>query len=123
MTQTAKKLAKATVWQVDPKSLRVHSWYDKWIADQGVPIYQGNHVDDLRTLELGPWEERECNAAFLQLDGQKGIVDLRVTEIPPGATLPPTKMTRISQGSIGDSSGSGRGCEANARKTRNSSTK
>jgi hypothetical protein len=92
VTQTAKRLEKATVWQVDPKSLRVHSWYDKWIADQGVPIYQGNHVDDLRTLELGPWEARECNAAFLQLDGQKGIVDLRVTEIPPGATLPQTKM-------------------------------
>ncbi len=92
MVQTAKNLVKATVWQVDARSLRVRSWYDKWIADQGVPIYQGNHVDDLRTLELGPWEERECNAAFLQLDGQKGIVDLRVTEIPPGATLPPTKM-------------------------------
>jgi hypothetical protein len=92
VTQTAKKLTKATVWQVDPQSLRVRSWYDQWIADQGIPVYQGNHVDDLRTLELGPWEARECNAAFLQLDGQKGIVDLRVTEIPPGATLPPTKM-------------------------------
>jgi uncharacterized RmlC-like cupin family protein len=28
----------------------------------------------------------------MNVDGAKGLVDLRITEIPPGATLPPTKM-------------------------------
>ena len=43
-------------------------------------------------LSLHAWSERECNAAFMQLMGQEGIIEARISEIPPGKTLPPLKF-------------------------------
>ena len=57
-----------------------------------MPIHEGYYVEDLRTLELGWWPERECSAAFLQLAGQEGVTEARVTEVPPMKTLPPLKF-------------------------------
>jgi len=58
----------------------------------GIPIHKGYYIGDLRTLELGWWEERQCKAAFFQLMGQEGVSSARVTEIAPGKTLPPLKF-------------------------------
>lgn len=66
--------------------------HDRWMHAQGIPVHHGYHVEDLRALELGWWAERECNAAFLVLSGQEGKSEVRVTEIPPGKTLPRTKF-------------------------------
>src|SRR6476469_6199661 len=66
--------------------------YDDWMERQGIPIYRGYYIEDLRTLELGWWDARQCNSAFIQLVGQEGITSARVTEIPPGKTLPPLKF-------------------------------
>ena len=66
--------------------------YERWIELLGVPVYKGYYMEDLRTLELGRWEERECNVAFLQLAGQEGVTGAYVTEIAPGESLPPFKM-------------------------------
>ena len=66
--------------------------HDKWMESIGIPIHKGYFLDDLRTLELGWWEERQCQAAFIQLMGQEGITEARVTEIAPGKTLPPMKF-------------------------------
>jgi len=66
--------------------------YETWIESTGVPIHRGYFIDDARTVELGPWPERECNAAFLVLAGQEGVSEARITEIAPGKTLPPQKF-------------------------------
>jgi oxalate decarboxylase/phosphoglucose isomerase-like protein (cupin superfamily) len=66
--------------------------YDRWIESLELPIHRGYFVDDLRLVEVKPWEERECNACFIQLMGQEGVSEARVTEIPAGATLPPLKL-------------------------------
>jgi oxalate decarboxylase/phosphoglucose isomerase-like protein (cupin superfamily) len=58
----------------------------------GLPIHRGYYIEDLRTIELGHWAERECKAAFIEVEGQKGVSETRVTEIGPGETLPPTKL-------------------------------
>jgi len=63
--------------------------YDKWLEDEGVPVYTGYYVEDTRTMELGPWARRECKAAFMKLSGQEGISEAHVIEIAPGETLPP----------------------------------
>jgi oxalate decarboxylase/phosphoglucose isomerase-like protein (cupin superfamily) len=68
------------------------SAYQQWIESTGVPIHRGYYIEDVRTVELGPWPERECNAAFLVLAGQEGVSEARITEIPPGKTLPPLKF-------------------------------
>jgi len=61
--------------------------YDEWMESTGVPIHKGYYIEDLRTLELGWWEERQCNAAFIQLVGQEGVTSARMTEVPAGKTL------------------------------------
>ncbi|MBI4524842.1 MAG: cupin domain-containing protein [Deltaproteobacteria bacterium] len=66
--------------------------YDYWIESTGVPIHKGFYVEDLRKPELGWWEERKCQTAFIQLMGQEGVSSTRLTEIPPGETLPTLKF-------------------------------
>ncbi len=66
--------------------------YEQWIATTGVPIHRGYFVEDVRTIELGPWAERECDAAFLVLAGQEGVSEARLTGIPPAKTLPPRRF-------------------------------
>jgi quercetin dioxygenase-like cupin family protein len=66
--------------------------HDLWMESTGIPIHEGYFIPDARTVEVGPWEERECNAAFLKLAGQEGVTEARVTEIPAGATLPPQRF-------------------------------
>ena len=66
--------------------------WDRWVESTGVPVHEGYFVPDMRTIELGWWEERKCNAAFLKLAGFEGLCEARVTEIPPGQTMPPLKV-------------------------------
>lgn len=62
--------------------------YDKWLDSIGLPVHRGYFIEDLRDVELAPWEEFECNAAFIQLEGMQGITEARVMEIPPGGAIP-----------------------------------
>lgn len=66
--------------------------YDDWMESIGVPIYRGHHVEDLRKVELGWWEERQARAAFLHLKGMEGVSEARVMEIPPGKSTAPLKL-------------------------------
>jgi gentisate 1,2-dioxygenase len=60
---------------------------------QNIPVYTGHYIEDMRTIGLGRWSDRECNAAFLRFVGQEGVSEARITEIAPGQTLPPLKFT------------------------------
>ena len=73
--------------QSAPAFVRKPAFYDRWMESQGIPIYRDYYIEDGRTLELGWWEERGHQAAFLQLAGQEGISEARITEIPPGGSL------------------------------------
>jgi hypothetical protein len=66
--------------------------YEEWIGSLGVPIYRGYHIEDLRTVEVGWWKERRCGAAFMQLAGQEGMSEARLSEIPPGETTASWRM-------------------------------
>jgi len=66
--------------------------YDQWIRSIGIPVHKGYFQDDLRTVEVGEWAERGCKAAIIQLAGQEGVTEGRVTEIAPGQTLPPVRF-------------------------------
>jgi oxalate decarboxylase/phosphoglucose isomerase-like protein (cupin superfamily) len=67
--------------------------YDDWMESRGLPVYRGYFIPDLRTVELAWSPERECSAAYMQLMGQEGIIEARISEIPPGKTLPPLKFS------------------------------
>ncbi|MFQ6028194.1 MAG: cupin domain-containing protein [Dehalococcoidia bacterium] len=90
--------------------------YDQWMRSVGLPVHTGYFIPDLRTAELGWWEDRGCQCAFIQLMGQEGIIEARISEIPPGETLPALKLSvdevvYVVQGrgltSVGDANGSG----------------
>jgi len=66
--------------------------YDYWMESTGIPIHTGFFIDDLRTVELGWWEERQCMSAFIQLMGQEGVSSTRLTEIPAGESTRPLKF-------------------------------
>jgi quercetin dioxygenase-like cupin family protein len=66
--------------------------YDRWMESQGLPIHRGHFVADPLTVELGQWDERGVNAAFIQLMGMQGVCEARITEIPPGGVSEPWKM-------------------------------
>ncbi len=66
--------------------------YDLWMESQGIPIHTGFYIADLRTVELGWWESRNCKAAFIQLSGQEGVTATRVVEVPAGETLQMEKL-------------------------------
>ena len=79
-----------TVSDIASSYVRSRPWpYRRWMSSIGIPIHKGYFVEDLRTIELGWWPERECNAAFLEMMGSEGMSEIRVTEIPPG-TFPVT---------------------------------
>jgi mannose-6-phosphate isomerase-like protein (cupin superfamily) len=66
--------------------------YDYWMESTGLPIHTGFFIDDLRTVDLGWWEERQCMSAFIQLMGQEGVSSTRLTEIPAGESTRPLKF-------------------------------
>ena len=66
--------------------------YDDWMDSRGVPVHRGFFVSDVRSAELEYWEERKAKTAFIQLAGQEGVSEARITEIQPGEMLPPYKM-------------------------------
>src|SRR5437762_953811 len=35
--------------------------YERWIRTQGIPIHRAFFIEDLRTVEVGWWEFRQCN--------------------------------------------------------------
>ena len=40
-----------------------------------LPIYKGYYVEDLRTLDLGSWDARGCDGAFLQMAVAERFID------------------------------------------------
>jgi hypothetical protein len=67
--------------------------YDEWIGTLGIPIHKGYFQEDLRTVAVEEWEERGVKAAIIQLAGQEGVTEGRVTELAPGQTAPAVRFT------------------------------
>jgi uncharacterized RmlC-like cupin family protein len=65
--------------------------YEKWVAEQGIPVVQGMSVYDLHAVEVAPWEWLDGRAAFVHLYGTGGTNDAWVCEIPPGGQLRPQR--------------------------------
>src|SRR5689334_5716630 len=72
--------------------IRLRYTHDHWMVGLGLPIHTGYYIEDMRTLELGHWAERGVDTAFIQLAGQEGVTETRVSEIPPRATLRPLRL-------------------------------
>jgi hypothetical protein len=51
------------------------SVYTKWIESQGVPVFTGFYVEDIRTAKLEPWERMGGLGAFINLFGDYATND------------------------------------------------
>ncbi len=65
--------------------------YQSFVESEGIPIVTGFFVEDLNTLELGPWGRVGGNGAYVNLDGNGGTNDAYVCEIPAGKSLNPER--------------------------------
>jgi oxalate decarboxylase/phosphoglucose isomerase-like protein (cupin superfamily)/mannose-6-phosphate isomerase-like protein (cupin superfamily) len=61
--------------------------YKAWQEAQKIPINRGFFIEDLRKVELAPWDLKGGLGAFINLDGAGGTNDGYVCEIPPGGKL------------------------------------
>src|SRR5437867_10885827 len=43
------------------------SFYDYWLETEGIPVYRGNFVADVHTLELDDWPRMGGRGAYLSL--------------------------------------------------------
>jgi oxalate decarboxylase/phosphoglucose isomerase-like protein (cupin superfamily) len=82
----------ATASTLPTPTRRLKFTHDHWMDSLGLPLHSGYYIEDLRALELGRWEERGCDAAFIQLEGQQGITETRVSEVPARGVLPPVRL-------------------------------
>ncbi len=65
--------------------------YSDWQQAQKIPIIRGFFVEDLKTVELAPWDLKGGSAAFVNLEGTGATNDGYICEIPPGGKLKPQK--------------------------------
>src|SRR5579871_5113958 len=61
---------------------RVTSPYERFMEEEGIPIYRGFGVHDTRQLELGPWKRLGGRGTYLYLDGLEAGKGMFVVEIP-----------------------------------------
>ncbi|MBM2810489.1 MAG: Gentisate 1,2-dioxygenase [Chloroflexi bacterium] len=57
--------------------------YQKWVKEQGLPVYTGAYVEDLHAVELAPWSTTGQKAAIVNLAEQEKN-DGWLIEIEPG---------------------------------------
>lgn len=65
--------------------------YRKWQQSQKIPINTGFLIEDIRKIEVAPWDQKGGLGAFINLDGTGETNDAYVCEIPPGKQLKPQK--------------------------------
>ncbi|MEA2992309.1 MAG: hypothetical protein QOD40_1229 [Alphaproteobacteria bacterium] len=66
--------------------------YQKWTEGHGIPILREFYIEDLRKVELAPWDWKGGRGAFLNLIGTGEINDAYLCEIDPGKSLKPQRL-------------------------------
>lgn len=66
-------------------------YYDKWQLGEGIPIVKTFFVQDLKKVELKPWDRAGGNGAFINMEGAEGTTGAYVLEIAPGRHTNPQR--------------------------------
>ena len=66
-------------------------YYDKWQLGEGIPIVKTFFVQDLKKVELKPWDRTGGSGAFINMEGAEGATGAYVSEIPAGKKLNPMR--------------------------------
>jgi len=66
---------------------RPHSPYERYMEEQGIPIYRGIGVYDVRQLPLEPWRRMGGRGSLLALDGLASLKGMYVLEVPAAGAV------------------------------------
>ena len=66
-------------------------YYDKWQLGEGIPIVKTFFVQDLRKVEVKPWDRTGGSGAFINMEGAEGATGAYVLEISPGKHTHPQR--------------------------------
>ena len=66
--------------------------YEQWMAQEGVPIYTGYLIPDVRALEVKPWKRLGARGALIDLEGAEATDGAYLCEIAPGASTTPQRL-------------------------------
>src|SRR3990170_5270175 len=72
-------------------AMRGESTYQRWMKEQGLPVFEGHGVDKILDLPRQEWARLGGKGTFIRLEGMQGATGAYVVEIPPGAALNPEK--------------------------------
>ena len=67
------------------------SAYDEFLEQEKIPVIGGFFIQDVRKVEVAPWERMGAMGSYLNLDGSEGVNDSYVLEIPAGQSIKPQK--------------------------------
>jgi mannose-6-phosphate isomerase-like protein (cupin superfamily) len=96
-------MAEITPYIKPPRAESLDS-YRLWQDTQKIPRIGGFYVEDIKKIEVAPWELKGGLGAFINLEGTGGINDAYVCVIPAGQKLKPQRhlyeeMVYIVEGS------------------------
>jgi oxalate decarboxylase/phosphoglucose isomerase-like protein (cupin superfamily) len=66
--------------------------YVRWVAAEGLDIVAAHYVEDLKTVELKPWERRGGRGVFINHEASRTSNDCYVAEIPAGGSFAPQRQ-------------------------------
>ena len=70
---------------------RAVSPYERFLEEEGIPIFRGIGVYDTRQMEMGPWKRLGGRGTYLYLDGLADVKGMFVQEVPAGGASNATK--------------------------------
>ena len=65
--------------------------YERFMQEEGIPIYRGIGVYDSRELPLGEWKRMGAKGSFIVLDGIERKKGMFVVEVPASGATSPVK--------------------------------
>lgn len=65
--------------------------YEEFLRQEGIPVYRGYAIDDVRALALERWARLEGQGAYINLAGSGGTTNSYVCEISPQKKLAPER--------------------------------
>ena len=65
--------------------------YEQWTSKEGIPVYTGYAIPNVRSLELKPWARLGANAAIIDLTGSEGTDGAFLFQLQPNAETKPQR--------------------------------
>lgn len=65
--------------------------YNRFIEEEGIPLFRGRGLKDVRELPRQPWKRMGGKGSYIQFDGTEGLHGMYVLEIPGGQALNPER--------------------------------